>query len=168
MQPLHDTYHIRTFLPEEVMLYKGIRLEALQAEAGVFSSSHAREAAFSDEQWMDRIQNENNVCFGLWCNDELIGITGVVVEKETPGDGLMVQTYIRQGYRGKGLSRMMYEARLQWARARGLKRLITGHKESNIISKAANQHFGFRYTHNEERTWPDGSKEDIVYYELVL
>ncbi len=63
---------------------------------------------------------------------------------------------------------MLYQARLEWAGKRNLKRLIIGHRESNIASKNANQHFGFKYTHQEIRKWPDGSIEPMTYYELNL
>ena len=145
-----------------------MRLEALQKEANVFGSTYAREVAFDDAQWMDRISNPNSICLGLFHNDELIGITGVVTDTEDKELGHMVQSYIRKEHRGKGLANLFYEARLNWARDRKLKRIQVGHKESNLASKAANQRFGFSYTHREPRTWPDGSTEDILYYELEL
>jgi GNAT superfamily N-acetyltransferase len=163
-----DQYSIREFLPEETALYKAMRLEALQLEAAMFGSNYAREAAFTDEQWLERIVNVNSVCLGLFCGRDLIGITGVVIDWNNTAMGIMVQSYIQSKYRGRGLSRLLYDARLAWARNRGLKSLRVGHKESNQVSKAANQRYGFKYTYREPCTWPDGSKEDILYYDLEL
>jgi len=60
-----NPYSIRRFLPEDMELYKAIRLEALQLEAGIFGSNYAREASFTDQQWMERINGHNIDCLLL-------------------------------------------------------------------------------------------------------
>lgn len=162
-------YTIRQFLPEDVERYKSLRLEALQLDSGMFCNKYENEAAFPLEQWLARVSNPNGACFGLYCEDELIGITGIVItDKEKPEEAYLTQSYIRKAYRGKGLSKILYEARLAWAKAHQIKCLKVGHRASNLASKAANQHYGFTYTHSEPNTWPDGKTEDMFYYELVL
>ena len=69
-------YSIRLFLPEDLQLYRAIRLEALQLEPGMFGSNYAREASFTDQQWLDRINGHNSDCFGLFYGNQLIGVTG--------------------------------------------------------------------------------------------
>ena len=106
-QPGATEFTIRRFLPEDMGLYKAIRLESLQLEAGE--------------------------------------------------------------HRGKGLSRLLYEARLSWAAQRPqLKRLRIGHRETNHSSMAANQRYGFKFVWRESLSWPDGSMDDVLYYELTL
>jgi len=161
-------YTIRPFLESEVMLYKAMRLEALQIEAPVFGSTYEREVAFNEHQWMERITNKGAGCFGLFCNDELVGITGLHIDGDDSSLAHMTQSYICKAHRGKHLSRMFYDIRIKWANNHQLKTLRIGHKESNIISKAANQRYGFTYVYSEPHIWPDGSKENILYYELVL
>jgi GNAT superfamily N-acetyltransferase len=162
-------YTIRQLLREDVTQYKSMRLEALQLDRGMFGNSYEYEAGFPQEQWITRLSNPNGACFGLYYGDELIGITGIVVsDEEKPNEAYMTQSYIRKVYRGKGLSKLLYEARLEWARAHRIKCLKIGHRASNQASKSANQRYGFNYTHSESRTWPDGKTEDMLYYELVL
>jgi RimJ/RimL family protein N-acetyltransferase len=168
MQAVEPIYTIQRFTPANVEAYKAIRLEALQTEPGMYGNSYAMEAAFTDEQWMDRIMKPGQARFGLYAGDELIGLTGIIIEDEEKGDAYMTQSYIRQEHRGQKLSRLLYEARMAWARANGIRRLIISHKATNYASKAANQRFGFCYTHSESRTWPDGSTEDNLFYELIL
>ena len=166
MQP-GDNYTIRRFAPDDAPTYKLMRLEALQTEAGMFGSSVAREAAFPDELWRERLANPHAAFFGLYDGNELIGITGILVaDKEKPDTALMVASYIRKAYRGMGLSAMLYAARIAWAKAHGIKRIEVAHRASNAASKGANAKFGFKYTRSEPREWMDGSKEDILYYEL--
>jgi GNAT superfamily N-acetyltransferase len=164
-----DAYSIHRFPPEALPAYKAIRLEALQTEPGFFGNSYDFEAALTDAQWAARLSNASGACFGLYHGDELIGLTGIVVsDPGKPREAYMTQSYIRKEHRGLGLSRLLYEARLAWANEYGIIRLVIGHRESNAASKAANQHFGFHYTHSESRNWPDGHTEDMCYYELYL
>lgn len=161
-------YTIRLFSPTEVAAYKAIRLEALLQEPGVYGNSYAMEAAMPAEDWADRVINPLHGRFGLYHDAELIGLTGIIINKDKRDEAYMTQSYIRKPYRGRGLSKMLYDARLQWARERGVKRLEISHKESNTASKVANQKYGFTYTRRETRNWPDGSTEDNLVYELFL
>ena len=161
-------YHIHPFLPHELELYKGIRLEALRLDAGMYGSTYARESSFTADEWLARMASKNSQCFGLFCSDELIGLTGIVIDKADATMAHMVQSYIRKSYRGRGLSRLLYDARLAWAIEHGLKTLRIGHRESNIASKAANQRNGFIYKFSERANWPDGGEEDILYYERAI
>jgi GNAT superfamily N-acetyltransferase len=165
---LSSIYSIRSFLPEEADAYKAMRLEALQTDASMFGSSYARESAFTEEQWLERIINPNAGCMGLYCNDELIGITGVMIDSERPDVAQMTQSYIRKAYRGKGLYEMLYKTRIAWARERKVRCIEVGHRAGNTVVEAACRRFGFKHIRNEARTWPDGLADDILYYELVL
>lgn len=162
------SYTIRQLLHNDVAAYKAMRLEALQTEPGMFGNSYAMEAAYPGEHWEHRCTNPGCAIWGLYANDELIGITGIIQNAENPAEGYMTQSYIRRAHRGKHLSRLLYGARIAWAKEHGISRLVISHKASNISSKAANQRFGFTYTHSENRTWPDGTTEDNLYYELIL
>lgn len=161
-------YRIHPFQLPDLEAYRAMRLEALQTEAGNFGNSYAFEAAFTEAEWAGRISHPHGCCFGLYHDNELIGITGIISSGGNPAEAYMTQSYIRKEYRGKNLSRMLYEARIDWARARGISCLIIGHRESNTVSKAANQRFGFTYTHQEDRQWPDGATEPMLYYKLMI
>lgn len=162
------SYTIKQLELNDVSAYKDMRLEALRLEPGMFCSSYEKEVAFGDEIWLNRLSNKDAAHFGLYADEELIGITGIIKDSAQEGNADLIQSYIREGHRGKKLSRMFYEARLDWARKNDVKRVIVGHRLSNSISKAANQHYGFVYTKQEARDWPDGTSEEILYYELEL
>ena len=76
-------------------------------------------------------------------------------------------SYIDSEYRGKGLSALLYQARINWARTLGFERITVGHREGNEASKAANQKFGFVFLEKEEIDFPDGRAFDYRY-ELKL
>lgn len=161
-------FYTRRFSLDDIDVYKAIRLEALLNDPGMYGNSYAMEVVLPEEEWADRIANPRFARFGLYDNTSLIGITGIVIDKDKPGEAYMTQSYIRNAYRGQHLSRLLYDARIAWAKEQGVKRLIIGHRESNAASKAANQRYGFTFTHREANTWPDGAAEDMLYYELSL
>jgi RimJ/RimL family protein N-acetyltransferase len=78
-------------------------------------------------------------------------------------------SFIIPEYRGRGLSQLLYEARLNWIRARSqFRRVVVYHRESNESSRRANQRFGFSVLQRASRKWPDGATEDEVLYELKI
>lgn len=46
--------------------------------------------------------------------------------------------------------------------------IIVSHRAGNDASKAANQRFGFSFTHLETTVWPDGKLDNEVFYKLDL
>jgi GNAT superfamily N-acetyltransferase len=163
-----NAYSIRQFSKSEIELYKSIRLEALQLEPGVFSSTYEKEIRFDREQWLDRLNGITRAAFGLYHDKEIIGLTGIFVDKEHSFIASLTQSYIRVAHRGAGLSKLLYEARINWAKQHGIKKLQIGHREDNLRSKSANQRYGFKYTHRESLQWPDGCVADSLFYELDI
>jgi RimJ/RimL family protein N-acetyltransferase len=151
--------------------FRDIRLFALRTERGVFSSSYEREVEFAPEEWQKRLVDPGQRAFGLFDDAVLIGITGVVTAREdrTASTALLVMSYIRPEHRGQGLSALFYEARLDWIKAQPqFSRVLVSHRESNEASRRANQRYGFAVVHRVPRSWPDGTTEDEVFYELPI
>lgn len=146
--------------------YKAIRLQALQTDPGVFRRSYKEEAAMPDEFWSQRLTNPKGTIFGLFNDAELIGITAILIEPE--GHGYMTHSYILPEYRGQNLSKIFFEKRIEWVQEKGLKRIVVNHRKNNLASKAAILKSGFIYTHSEKIQWPDGSFEEVIYYESIL
>lgn len=163
-----DGYVLRPFLPDEWPVFKAIRLDALKTELGVFGAPFDKENAYDDENWKNRLSSSDSRYFGLFREGECVGMTGVCTEKNNPKCAALIATYLKRPHRGKGLSALYYQARIEWAKENGFDRITVSHRKSNEASKAANQKFGFVYTHSEEKTWPDGVTEESIFYELPL
>ena len=162
-----EQFTVRQFRPDEWQELKAIRLESLQKEKGKFGASFEKDNALSDDDWRSWVSGDQSAFFALLYQGQIVGITGV--RAKTPETATFIASYIRDEYRGKGLSSLLYQARLDWARAHGCKSVMTGHRKSNTASKAANQKFGFVYLHTEENvSWPDDTVEDHLVYELKL
>lgn len=159
--------YLRKFGPEDWQALKSIRLEALQINEHFFGRSYAEELAMTDDQWRSRVSGETSAMWGLYDGDTCIGLTGLYM---IPDEGavMFIASYIRPEYRKMGLSKLYYEARLAWAREHGYKLARIGHRAGNEASKAANQKFGFQYTHTVTKTWHDGTQVDDLNYQLEL
>jgi RimJ/RimL family protein N-acetyltransferase len=149
-------------------LVRALRLEALQSEPGVFGSSYARESVYDEAQWRVWSAGPGKAVFLLYDDTSLIGLTGILAHPNDPTTAMCIASYLKPPYRGQKLSRLFYQARLDWAREQGFTRLVVGHRASNTPSMRANQVFGFQETHREQHTWHDGTEEQEIYYELLL
>ncbi|WP_164723269.1 GNAT family N-acetyltransferase [Chryseobacterium aureum] len=160
-----EGYQIRQLTGEEWPLYKKMRLEALKNEPAMFRVTTPPEVDLNDNDWKERLDLPRAV-FGLYYNDILIGITSIILLNKK--EAYLGQSYIIKEHRGKGLSSLLYNSRIAWAKNMNLNQLLVSHRESNVASKAANQNFGFIYTHREPCQWQDGHQEDVLYYRLSL
>lgn len=163
-----DDYTVRKLTAREWQILKDIRLEAVRLEPNVFVLTYDEQVLRPDKDWQDMLRDPNRAYFVLVHHDQVIGVTGVAKHGEDPSTGVLVLSYIRQEHRGKGLSNLYYDARLDWAEIKGLKRMIVSHRKDNKASKAAIKKFHFYYTHREMKKWPDGTKEEQFFYQLDL
>jgi GNAT superfamily N-acetyltransferase len=162
---------IRPLRAPEWSVFKDIRLLALKSAPGMFSTPYEEAVERSPEAWREIIAGPRHQVFGLFDGAQLIGITGVFGGREdSDGDAAyLVMSFIKPKYRGRGLSSLLYEARLDWIRMRNrFKRALAAVRASNEVSQRACQHFGFACISRAPRTWPDGTTEDELVYELRL
>lgn len=164
-----DKIIIRPFHIHEWEDFKTKRLQALKELPHLFLSGYAESAVKDDHHWRDMIEDEKCKIFGLFDDRKLVGITGVFESQYDPSGKTanLGMSFIDSEYRRKGLSNMLYQARIDWARSKGFKKITVGHREGNEASKAANQKFGFEFVEKEEIEFPDGPAMDYRY-ELKL
>ena len=162
---------IRKFREADWKLFADLRLRALRSDPAVFGSTFEAEHAQADAEWKKAVADERSAIFGLFCDAEPIGVSAISLWRDDPTEetAILWGTWIDPAHRGSGLSEMLYEARLEWARERkSLARVIVSHRESNEPSRRANQKFGFVRKGESLRVWPDGKSEAEYHYELLL
>jgi RimJ/RimL family protein N-acetyltransferase len=151
---------------------RSVRLKALLTDPSVFCSNHQTESAMSETEWKEWLRGEDKAVFLLYEKDILIGMTGIAVMKSDPSmkTAILWGSWLEPQARGKGLSKCMYEKRIEWAKKHpSVERIVVSHRASNLSSKRANQKYGFQFTHViEDETWPDGTREDNVFYSLSV
>ena len=148
-----------------------MRLRALKSDPSVFGSNYEKESKLAEADWRKWFDPAKTAIFMILDDARGVGMTCISVDREDPSNrtALMWGSWLEPGMRGKGLSGMMYDARINWAREHPtIERIIVSHRASNLSSKYANQKHGFLPTHVTERVWPDGIREEEFYYELAL
>jgi RimJ/RimL family protein N-acetyltransferase len=166
-----NTITTRPLSPTEWVEFRDFRLQALRAAPGVFHSSHDVEVTNGPEQWQRMLASPTSRIFGLFDEEHLVGITAVFPSSEDPSGktAIFAMSFILPEYRGRGLSRLLYKARLDWIRSQGVfKRIVVSHRASNEASRRAMERHGFLPTRSAPRTWPDGTVEDELFYELRI
>lgn len=162
---------IRQLKPDDWAILQNVRLTALQSDPNSFGSWYANEAHKTEADWRKQLEFADGAIFGLFDGDTAIGMTGVAVDRNDPSKtrGVLWGSWIHPDYRGKGLSKLLYEARIGWAKAHPtMEILMVSHRAHNTASKFANQKHGFVYKKTESKTWHGDVVEDDLNYELRL
>lgn len=162
---------IKKITEEEWQEFSKIRLKALQTDPKVFGSNYERESEFSEDDWRERLRSVEKAVFMLFDGETPIGMTGVAIDDNDPTGktALLWGSWLTPEYRGRGLSGLMYKARIDWAKNNpAIEKILVSHRASNLASKFANQRHGFKFTETHEKLWTDNVTEDDVCYELLI
>lgn len=162
---------IRQLTEDDWVEFSRIRLKALLTDPQVFGSNYEKESQIFEAEWRSRLQAKDNAIFLIDENEKPVGITCVSVDRDDPTrkTALLWGSWLAPEFRGKGLSELMYETRIEWAKRQPtVEKIIVSHRASNLSSKFANQKHGFVLTGKNEKVWTDGATEDEIFYELKI
>ncbi|MBC7798339.1 MAG: GNAT family N-acetyltransferase [Pyrinomonadaceae bacterium] len=162
---------IRRLTEDDWLEFSQVRLKALLTNPEVFGSNYERESQMPEAEWRSRLQEKVNGIFLIYENETPIGITCVSIDRDdaTRKTALLWGSWLAPRVRGKGLSELMYQTRINWAREQPtVEKIIVSHRASNLASKRANQKHGFVATHKNEKVWTDGATENEIFYELKI
>ena len=134
----------------------------------MFGSNFIKEEAYSRDNWIAFLENKARAMFALYQGKSLVGLSCATLKKDNPGTALFFASFINPGHRGNGLSKLFYEARIDWAKSKNCLSIVVSHRDGNELSKAAILRYGFAFTHAEEVAWPDGKNADELAYSLQL
>ena len=163
-----DNYSLQRMSPSQWREYKSIRLEALKTNPDLFGSNYDKEVLYNEIDWTSLLENDSRAMFALYHAKLLVGLTGITLKKDDATTAIMFASFIKLPHRGRGLSKLFYQARIDWARQKRCKSIIVSHRVGNASSKAAIQQFGFKYSHAEQVKWPDGVWAEELIYLLEL
>ena len=107
---------VRYATPDDLDLWRDVRLRSLADTPDAFGSTLEREQAFTDEEWLTRLSPP-----AVLVLDEVghpVGLGGGFEDR--PGALLVVAMWLDPGWRGRGLSRRILDLVVDWARAHDL------------------------------------------------
>jgi ribosomal protein S18 acetylase RimI-like enzyme len=112
--------------------FKKVRLEALRESPRAFGSTYEREVAFTEEEWLKRLERwngERGIGFLAMDGEVGCGMAGALVEEEDGSRATLVSMWTAPEHRKSGVGKMLVNAVLEWAETRGVKivdLLVTG------------------------------------------
>lgn len=172
-QDIHDNVTIRQIRAEDWEPLSRMRLRALKLAPGVFYATFELESKKTEEDWRRWITKPKQAIFGLYHGNHLIGITGIEKgdwSNESPEHtAVLWGSWIEPEWRGRGFSKLLFEARLDWADSHPeIERLLVGVRADNTASEASILRHGFHLLRRQPEKWHDGQDEDVLIFEKRL
>lgn len=153
---------IRQLKLEDWQDFKLIRLHALKESPQSFGAKYEKAITKSKENWEDPLKHSDRALFGLFDDKKIIGLGFIRVSEENTNEAGLYMAYIRPEYRGKGLSKKLYEARIEWAlKRKDIDTIFTYNYIDNKAAQAMNKAFGFELDQNQ-------SLNDKYKYKLII
>lgn len=121
--------------PTEFQRYRQIRLAALADAPDAFGSTLEREAAFSDQQWIERLGNADVATFVAVDGTMDVGLATGLPHWDDPEEAALVSVWVAPHAREQGVGRALIERVLVWARAapfRAVRLEVSDHNEPAI------------------------------------
>jgi len=117
-----DGTQIRRISPDEVDVFRRIRLEALRTEPFSFASRYEDWVDLPVEEWRQRLRDPVFVAFS---SDEPVGIMGLLRQRPSKmaHRATLVMVYLRESFRGTGLASDLLAAVVDFARSQGVLQL---------------------------------------------
>jgi ribosomal protein S18 acetylase RimI-like enzyme len=150
-----------------VQEYKTVRLRALKDSPTAFGSTYAKESAFSDDDWLRRVDTWNGpggVCYlgmdaGVPC-----GIIAGYSSKEAPPKVYVASMWVAPTHRRSGLGTLLMDAVKLWAHRISVPELYLMVTSNNLAAIRFYEKCGFRFTGT---TGPYEHDPALFEYEMV-
>jgi ribosomal protein S18 acetylase RimI-like enzyme len=139
---------------------RALRLRALATEPEAFGSTFARELAFDESIWRERLGPNGHPHFGAFRDGtDLVGLAVGMVDADESGLASLVGMWIDPPDRGVGLSEQLIGEVLQWSFEQGVAAVRLYVTEGNMRAETVYQRLGFSRTGHEEIRERDGATE---------
>ena len=121
---------IRQITPDEIEVFRRIRLEALEREPASFASRHGDWMILSDDEWRLRL---NDPVFVAFNESEPVGIMGLLRSRprKMAHRAVLVMVYIRKEFRRTGLAKALLERIVDFAKDEGISQIELGVSAEN-------------------------------------
>ena len=144
---------IEPVTPQNVLVFKDIRLRALQDTPSAFGSTYARESQLTDADWLKRAiqwNGERSVLFLATDGDTACGMAGSIFDKDDATRAHLISMWTAPTHRRQGVGRLLVNQVIGWARLRQahtLQLMVTSNNETAITFY---QRLGFTLTGRTE------------------
>jgi ribosomal protein S18 acetylase RimI-like enzyme len=151
---------------QNALIFKAVRLRALQDTPYAFGSTFAQESLLTDADWIKRAVNmngERGAGFLAMDGETACGIAGSFLDQEDATRAQLVSMWTAPAHRQRGIGGLLVNGILAWAGPRGVRTLqlmVTSNNEPAILFY---QRLGFTRT---GRTEPYPNDPAVIEYEM--
>jgi ribosomal protein S18 acetylase RimI-like enzyme len=153
--------------PQNVALFKDIRLRALQDAPLAFGSTYGDELKLSDADWLNRARRwngERGIGFLAFDEDGTpCGIAGSFLVEPDATQAKLISMWTAPTHRQRGIGRLLVHEVLNWARAREVRTLLLMVTSVNDSAIHFYERLGFTRTGRSE---PYPHDPSITEYEM--
>ena len=135
------------------LVFKDIRLRALQDSPTAFSANYADECKLTDSDWLNRAAqwtSDKSVAYLAMDASAAVGIAAGGLDKNDPENASLMSMWVAPTHRRLGIGRTLVEAIVTWGRrhrARNLNLMVTSNNEQAMQFY---QRLGFALTGRNE------------------
>ena len=129
---------LEPIVPEVALIFKAVRLRALQDSPTVFSSTYAKESEISDEEWFQRSvrwSSRGSVAYLAFVQGKPCGMVACYTGEQDPLRAQVVSMCVDPEFRRGGVGSALIEGLRAWAGTGGvleLKLMVTSVNRSAI------------------------------------
>lgn len=155
---------------EHALIYRKLRLKALKEEAASFGSAYEEELSTPIINFENYLKQPNQIVFGAFEGEHLIGILTLIIKKEMKYAHLAKFTnlYVHEDYRELGISNSIMASAIMRARELKCEQI---HLSVNIENKRAKSmyiSFGFEIIGMEKEILKIAENKYIDEYRMAL
>jgi len=159
--------NVELITPQHAMIFKDIRLRALQDTPTAFSSTYARESKLSDAEWNARAaQWSGRQAVGYLAIDgsKACGIAAGMIDKDDAAQAHLLSMWVAPTHRRAGVGRSLVEAVLEWARTMNVRTMHLLVTSNNTGAIEFYRQLGFALTNWTE---PYVNDPELLNYEMI-
>ncbi len=154
---------------QSALIFKAVRLRALQDTPSAFGSTYAKESQLTDADWFKRAADWNGERKILYlatdgdAGDAPCGIGGTLLDPDDPTRAQLISMWTAPTHRQRGVGRLIVNEVLAWSRLRGaytLQLMVTSINQTAITFY---KRLGFTLT---GRTEPYPNDPAVIEYEM--
>ncbi|MBU2865078.1 GNAT family N-acetyltransferase [Reinekea forsetii] len=143
---------IQILLPDQALIYRSLRLEALKRYPEHFGAGYEQQLSL-DKLYFERIieeQSNQGVMFGAFEVEQLVGICGVTFETERQlNSGEIIQMYVKPEYQNQGFGAELMNALLSTCKSASISALFLEVMPQNSQAIHLYRQMGFTQISNE-------------------